>query len=107
MLCIFDFFKLFKINPFWQAITISFICNKVFRTIFLKPHTVGIPMSYRQCDEALQWLAYIGQTKNNPAHAGNGRDVYLPCVQSVKVDGYCAETRKIFEYLGWFWHGCR
>jgi hypothetical protein len=35
------FLKLVKMDPFWQAITISSICNKVFRT-FLKPDTVGI-----------------------------------------------------------------
>jgi len=36
------FLKLVKMDPFRQAITISFICNKVFRTMFLKPDTVGI-----------------------------------------------------------------
>jgi len=36
------FLKLVKIDPFRQAITISSICNKLFRTMFLKPDTVGI-----------------------------------------------------------------
>ena len=36
------FLKLVKMDPFRQAITISSICNKVFGTMFLKPHTVGI-----------------------------------------------------------------
>jgi hypothetical protein len=53
-------------DPFRQAITISNICNKVFRTMFLKPENVGIipragyRMGDRQSVEALQWLAYIG-----------------------------------------------
>jgi hypothetical protein len=36
------FLKLEKMGPFRQAITISSICNKVFRNMFLKPDAVGI-----------------------------------------------------------------
>jgi len=36
------FLKLVKIDPFREAITISSICNKVFRTMFRKPDAVGI-----------------------------------------------------------------
>jgi len=39
------FFKLDKMDPFRQAITISSICNKVFRTMFLKPDTRYYPES--------------------------------------------------------------
>jgi len=100
-------------DPFRQATIISSICNKVFRTMFLKPDTVGIiqregyRMGNSQSVEVLQWLAYIGRTMNNINHAGNGSEVHLPGLPSVKVDGYCAETREVFEYLGCFWHGCQ
>ena len=68
------FLKLVKMDPFRQAITISSICNKVYRTMFLKPDSLGIPragyrMGDRQSVEALQWLAYIGRTRNNVTHA--------------------------------------
>jgi hypothetical protein len=36
------FLKLVKMDPFRQALTISSICNKVLRTMFLKPDSVGI-----------------------------------------------------------------
>ena len=36
------FLKLVKMDPFREAITISSICNKVLRTMFLKPDAVGI-----------------------------------------------------------------
>jgi hypothetical protein len=39
-------------------------------------------------------------------HAGNGREVCLDRVPNLKVDGYCAETGEVFEYLGCFWHWC-
>jgi len=105
------FLKLVKMDPFREAITISSICNKVFGTMFLKPDTVGIipragyRMGDRQSVEALQWLAYIGPTRNNITHAGNGREIHLPRVPNVKVDGYCAETREVLEYVGCFGTG--
>jgi len=36
------FLKLVKMDPFKEAITISSTCNKVFRTMFLKPDAVVI-----------------------------------------------------------------
>jgi len=57
------FFKLVKMDPFREAITISSIWNKIFRTMFLKTDTAAIfpTASYRMGDrqfvDALQWLA--------------------------------------------------
>ena len=105
------FLKLVGMDPFRQSITISSICNKVFRTNFLKEKTVGIiPRGgYRMGDcqsvEVLKWLAYIGRTKDNLIHAGNRREVRPPRVPDVKV-GFCPETNEVFEYLGCLWHGC-
>jgi len=54
------FFKSVKMDPFRQAITK--ICNKLFRTMFLKPYSVGIitkggyRMGDRQSFKALQCL---------------------------------------------------
>ena len=59
-----------------------------------------------QSVEALQWLAYIGRTRNNVTHVVNGKGVRLSRVQNEKVEVYCAE-RKISLRLPWvFWHGC-
>ena len=107
----FFFLKLVKLGPFRQSLTISSICNKVFRTIFLKPDTVGIiPRSYRMGDrqsaEDFQCLAYIGWKRDDEIHAGNGREVHLPGVPNVKVDGYSPKTQEVFEYLRCSWHGC-
>jgi len=104
------FLKLVKMDPFREAITISSICNKVFRTMFMKSDTVGIfpragyRMGEHQSIEGLQWLAYIGRTKNI-IHAGNARDVHLAGVPNVKVDGYCQDTNEVFECLGCFGMG--
>ena len=63
-------------------------------------------MGYRQSVEAIQWLAYIGQTRDDVIYAGNGREVRLPKVPNVKFDGYSPKTQEVFEYLGCYWHGC-
>ena len=105
------FLKLVKMDPFRQAIKISSICSKVFRTMFLKLYSVGIipRQGYRMGDcqsvEALQWLAQMSQTRNNVTHAGNGREVHLSRVPNVKVHGNCEQTNEVFEFLGCFWHG--
>jgi len=48
----------------------------------------------------------MGRTRNNVTHASNGREFRLAGVPNMKVDGYCEETNEVFEYLGWFCHGC-
>jgi hypothetical protein len=46
----------------------------------------------------------MGRKRKN-IHVGNGREMYLLGVPNVKVDGYCQETKKVFEYLGCFGMG--
>jgi len=38
--------------------------------------------------------------------ARNGRDFRPPELPHYSVDGYCAETRTINEFLGYYYHGC-
>lgn len=59
-------------------------------------------MGDRQSVETNGW-----RTSSSITHSGNGRELHLPGLPNVKVDGYCAETREVFEYLGCFWHGCQ
>ena len=66
---------------------------------------MGSRMRDRHSVEALQWLAYIVQTRNDVIHAGNGRAVHLPGVPNVNVDGYSPKTRG-FWVFGLFWDGC-
>ena len=63
-------------------------------------------MGDRQSGEALQWLAYIGRTRNNATHSGNVREVHLPGVPNVKVGGNSEEGNDVFEYHLCFSHGC-
>ena len=59
------------------------------RTIFLKPVTVGnIPRGGTEWETAsVLKLEYIGRKRNNITDAGNGREVLMPVVLNVKIDG--------------------
>ena len=40
-------------------------------------------------------------------HARNGREYRPSELLQYSVDGYCAETRTIYEFLGCYYHGCK
>ena len=78
MLCVQKFiFEIGKDGPFQANYNnIVHLHGMVFRTMFLKPDTVGIipregyRFGDRQSIEAFQRLAYIGQTRDDVIHAG-------------------------------------
>ncbi|XP_060731092.1 uncharacterized protein LOC132848976 [Tachysurus vachellii] len=100
------------VDPF-KCITIASVCLKIFRTKFLKENTLAIPPLDNYINKqksystpAIQWLEYISTTHNLPIqHALNEGEVGFG---SYFVDGYCevGHTRKAFEILGCFYHGC-
>lgn len=99
-----------NVCPFTEACTIASCCNKVFRRNFLKPNTIGIipKGGYRWRDNqskiAIQWLVWEERQRNiNIQHAAKQQETM---VQGVKVDGYCAEIKQIFEFHGCYYHGC-
>lgn len=79
-------------EPIRQTITILSICNKVFRTVFLKSDSVGIiPRGGTELGIAsllrLFMAGLLWSDRNKVAHAGNGREVRLARVPNVNVDG--------------------
>lgn len=98
-----------NVEPFLEATTIASACNLVYRRNFLKSNTIGIipKNGYRYADnhskEALRWLIYEEEKRGiNIRHAAKGREAV---VSGVKVDGYCEETKQVFEFHGCYFHG--
>ncbi|GLV46260.1 hypothetical protein CBL_12337 [Carabus blaptoides fortunei] len=89
--------------PFTEAVTIASACSKVFRRRFLKPRTIGLIPSggYRMRDTqsrvALEWLIWEEETRQIR------REAVLD--GGLKVDGYYAPTKLVFEFHGCFYHG--
>jgi G:T-mismatch repair DNA endonuclease (very short patch repair protein) len=107
-----DFMEIGNIDVFLEAVTIVSACNKVLRKRFLKPETIGlIPTGGYSCSnkyskKALMWLIHMEQVDGcHIMHARNGRECRLPELPHFSVDGYCAETRTVYEFLGCFFHG--
>jgi hypothetical protein len=59
-------------------------------------------MGYRQSIESLQWLAYIGRTKDNLIHPGKGVEVRLPGLPNLKFDGFGLRLMKSLSIFGVF-----
>ena len=95
-------------NPF-DHITITSACNRDLRMNRMIPHSIasepvrGWRNSINQSRGAIEWLTWCAQ-QHNIQHAGNAREVRIPTVGF--VDGYCHDTRTVYEFQGCFTHGC-
>ena len=53
---------------------------------------------------SIAWLDYISKKNNiEIQHALNGGEVNIKDIG--KVDGFCNETKVVYEFQGCFWHG--
>jgi len=109
-----EFLEIGNVKVFLEALTLASACNKVLRKKFLKAETIGLipPGSYRAnrwySKKALMWLLHRERTDGcHIQHARNGREYRPPELPHYSVDGYCAETRTIYEFLGCYYHGCK
>ena len=97
------------IDPFSKCVTIASACNLVFRTQFLKPDTIAVVPPYVPYDnhsiESIEWLTYVekvdGITIQHARKAGREEKV-----AGAKVDGFCRETKTVYQYHSCFLHGC-
>jgi len=109
-----DFREIGNIEVFLEALTIASASNKVLRKKFLKPDTFrlippgGYNANRRYSKKALMWLLHVERTDEcHIQHARNRREFRLPELPHYSVDGYCAETRTIYEFIGCYYHGCK
>jgi len=100
---------------FLESCTIASACIKVLRKPFLKPETVGLipkgggySCNQNYSKKALMWILHMEQTDGcTIMQARKGRECRLPELPRYSVDGYCAVTKTVCEFLGCFWHGCK
>ena len=95
-------------NPF-EHITIASACNRDLRMNRMIPNSIasepvrGWKNRVNHSHVALEWLTWCAQ-QQNIQHAGNAGEVRIPTVGF--VDGYCHDTRTVYEFQGCFTHGC-
>ena len=96
-----------EIDPFHRCITIASLCHLVYRSMLMKPKTIGIisPLGINpkrgSSNISLQWLKFLSGTRNiYIQHARNGEERKIG---NYYVDGYSKDTKTIFEFMGCFW----
>ena len=95
-------------NPF-DHVTIASACNRDLRMNRMIPNSIasepvrGWRNSINQSRVALEWLTWCAQ-ENNIQHVGNAGEVRIPAIGF--IDGYCHDTRTVYEFQGCFTHGC-
>jgi len=101
-----------NIEVFLESVTIASARNNVLRKRFLQPDTIGlIPTGGYTCNnkyskKAMMWLLHMEQEEGvKIMHGRNVREYKLPELPHVSVDGYCPETKTIYEFNGCFHHG--
>ena len=103
-----EFMQIGNIEVFLEDITIASACNKVLRKQFLKPDTIGlIPTggysgNIYYSKKSLMWLVYREKTdgRRRILHGSNGREYRLPELPHFSDDGFCPETRTVYEFHG-------
>ena len=108
-----DFIEVGNVDVFLESRTIASACNKVFRKRFMKPETIslipsgGYIFNRNYSKKALMWILHMEEEDNfKIIHARNRCVVRLPELPQFSVDGYCAETRTFYEFMGCLFHGC-
>ena len=109
-----EFLEIRNIEVFLEALTIASACIKVLRKKFLKSETKGLipPGGYsanrRYSKKALMWLLHMERADGcRIQHVRNGREYRHSELPHYSVDGYCTETRTVYEFLGCYYHGCK
>ena len=105
------FLKLVEMKPFWQTITISSICHKIFRTMSVKPDSVGIiprGATVWGITSLLRlfncWRTLLGRITMLLVPVMGGKFIW-PGYLMWKLMG-TLQRRMTSRYLGCFWHGC-
>jgi hypothetical protein len=107
-----EFLEIGQVEVFLESVTIAIACNKAFRRRSIKPDTIGlIPTegftgNVNYSKKAIMWLIYRERVDNcKIQHGMNGREFRLPELPRLSVDGYCAETKRVYEFNGCYHHG--
>jgi len=111
-----EFMHVGNIEVFLESVTIASACNKVLRKRFLQPDTIGLlPTGGYTCNnkyskKTMMWFLHMEQNDGVKIRYGrNGREYKVPELPHFSVDGYCPETKTIYEFNGCVHHGhtCR
>ncbi|GBN72881.1 hypothetical protein AVEN_272306-1 [Araneus ventricosus] len=92
-------------------VTIASACMTTFRAKHLEKDTIAMVPIHGYVDktkfshDAIRWLDYVALKENiSIKHGMNQTGEQI--VNGISVDGYCDETKTIYQFHGCFFHGC-
>ena len=96
------------LDPFIQCLTMHAACHYVLRRNLMKPNTIELipPIGYNIEPSSIKsrWLKYVSFKQNiYIQHSRNGKEKQI---QQYKVDGWDPQSRNVYEFHGWVFHGC-
>ncbi|CAB3978622.1 DNA polymerase [Paramuricea clavata] len=110
-------YRITGVLPFYDRTcnTVAGLALKIYRKNFLKEEQIGqVPtcgyggVNINQSAIALCWLKEIETTlsENNLGLCSKLSVGGETCIMGQYVDGYCEETKTIYQFHGCFYHGC-
>jgi hypothetical protein len=96
-----QFLEIADINPF-QYITKAGVCMAFYRSKYFQPETIAIIKENEKEMNSKGSIAWLN-TFRGVQHALNGGEIN---VCGAKVDGFNHETNTVYQYHGFFSHGC-
>ena len=102
-----DFIELENIDPL-QYITIASVCMTIYRSNYMPENEIAVVKDETRCETyskiSIIWLDWLSKRDGeNIKHALNGGEKTF---HFGKVDGFCEESKTVYEFQGCFWHGC-
>jgi G:T-mismatch repair DNA endonuclease (very short patch repair protein) len=84
----------------------------MLRKLYLKPDTIGLILTggdtgnKNYSRKGMMWLVYMEQKDEcHIRHGRNGREYRLPELPNLIIDGFCAETKTVYEFKSCYLHG--
>ena len=102
-----DFIELENIDPL-QYMTIASVCMTIYRCNYMPNNEIAVVKDVTRGETyskiSIGWLDWLSKRDGvNIKHALNGGEETFPFG---KVDGFCEESKTVYEFQGCFWHGC-
>jgi len=107
-----EYMQIGNLDLILKTITIASAYNKVLRKRFLQPDTICLtPTGGYTCNKyyskkAKMWLVHMeGTDVVKIMHGRNDREYKVHELPHLILEGYCPETRGIYEFFGYYFHG--
>ena len=112
-----EFQTLAHFDPLIDSVTIASDCNLYWTKGKLEQNLIALEPQYgwrgnqiNQSQVALEWFYFqdwkLGGNQIRHQVRKGGEQQVVTAGDSFRVDGFCEETRTVYEFHGCFWHGC-